>query len=161
MNQATETPAAVREILLEIPIEAPVADVWTALVDETNDWWHKDFFTGPNPVGFHIQPKLGGWMYEDWGDGAGLIWGTVIGVRPPSMGDAMLQTVGDSSPEWGGPNRGILTWKLTADADNPAHTVVRFSHALHGNITASTCGSLDDGWRLLFVDGLKAFCESR
>lgn len=153
MTTTTQTPAAVRDILLEITIDAPPERVWTALVEETHAWWHKDFYTRANPVAFHIQPRLGGWMYEDWGDDSGQIWGSVTGIHAPDF----LQVVGDSSPEWGGPNRGIMTWDLKADGNA---TVVRFRHAIHGNVSDETQGSLTEGWRLLFEGCMKPYAES-
>ena len=59
---------------MEIPINAPRARVWKALVEETTFWWPASFYTGPKARGLHIEPKLGGRMYEDWGKGAGVVW---------------------------------------------------------------------------------------
>ncbi len=156
MNTATQDPAVVQQILMEITIDAPRERVWKALVEETGAWWHKDFYTGRDPVGFHMQPKLGGWIFEDWGGGEGAIWGTVIGVRAPEM----LQAVGDSGPDYGGPNRGMMSWDLTPSGDDDAATVVRFRHALHGSVAPGTVDSLDGGWRLLFETCLKAYVET-
>ena len=155
MNTNTESPATVREVLLEITIRAPRERVWQALVEETSAWWHKDFFTRP-AEGFHIQPKLGGWMYEDWGKGNGLIWGTVSGVCAPEM----LQVVGDLNADWGGPHRGIMDWTLTEDDADPGKTHVRSRHGLFGNISEKTAASLDGGWRMLFEGCLKPHAET-
>ena len=152
----SEQTAVVREVLLEIAIDAPRERVWKALVEQTTDWWHKDFYTGPGARGFHIQPRLGGWMYEDWGNDNGLIWGTVTGVRAMEM----LQVVGDSSSDWGGPNRGIMTWNLDSAPDGPDTTLVRFRHSIHGRVSETTRDSLDGGWRLLFEQCLKDFAET-
>ena len=96
------------EVLLEVNIEAPIEKVWKAFVDDTSAWWHPDFFTKSGADRFLIEPKLGGWMYEDWGDGAGQIWATVNGVEAPSF----LQVVGDNTKEFGGPSRGIMTLRM-------------------------------------------------
>ena len=123
------TTAAVREVLLEIVIEAPRERVWRALVDQTTDWWHKDFYTAP-AEGFFLQPKLGGWMYEDWGKGNGLMWGTVTGVRAPEM----LQVVGDLNADWGGPRRGIMDWTLAPVEDAPKRPRCAFATACSGTL---------------------------
>ena len=149
-----ETDVNTREILIEVRIEAPVERVWKSLVHNTADWWLEDFYTDPKHVGFELQPKLGGWMLEDWGDGEGLIWGTVGGLRAPSF----LQVFGDSSPQWGGPNRNILTWRLE-EADNGG-TVLRFEHAVFGKVSAETEASLGAGWKQLFGEGLKPYAET-
>ncbi len=152
MTATTEPQAHHIDIQLEIRIEAPRDRVWTALTDEIGAWWHKDFFTHPDAGSFRLQPKLGGWMYEDWGDGDGQLWGTVNGVRKGEM----LQVVGDTSADWGGPNRGILTWRLEEEA---GVTVVAFRHSLFGNVSEQTRDSLEGGWRLLFEDCMKAYVE--
>jgi uncharacterized protein YndB with AHSA1/START domain len=150
----SETSAVVCEVLLEIAIDAPRERVWEAIVEETASWWHKDFYTGPGAVGFHMQPKLGGFVYEDWGDGNGQLWGTVTGVRAPEY----LQSIGDTSPDWGGPNRGIMDWRLEAADDGG--TLLRFRHALFGNVSEQTRASLQGGWTLLLEQCLKAYAET-
>lgn len=139
-------------VLLEIVIDAPRQHVWKALVEDTAAWWHKDFYTGPAEA-FRLEPKLGGWMYEDWGGGNGQLWGTVTGLRAPEM----LQVIGDSNSDWGGPNRGIMDWTLEEQGES---TLVRFRHALHGHITDRMRESLDGGWRLLLGECLKGYAET-
>jgi hypothetical protein len=95
-------------------------------------------------------------MYEDWGAGEGTIWGTVIGLRT----EEVLEVAGDSSPEWGGPNRGLMRWDLVASDEQPETTTLRFRHAVHGHVSSDTLGSLDEGWRLLFGECLKGHVEN-
>ncbi len=142
-----------REVLLELTIKAPISRVWSALVEETGSWWHRDFYTTSDAKSFHIEAKLGGLMFEDWGDGHGQIWGRVNGIRAPSY----LQVIGDSSREWGGPNRGFMTWKLE---EAEAGTVVRFEHCFFGKASDQTRDSLDAGWQLLFGKCLKQYAET-
>ncbi|MDA1195121.1 MAG: hypothetical protein O2894_08040 [Planctomycetota bacterium] len=103
-----------------------------------------------------LDARLGGFMAEDWGDGNGVIWGWVNGVRAP----ALLQMVGDTSAEWGGPNRGMMTWELEPLVERPDATRVRFKHALFGRVSAETAASLDAGWRLLIEGCLKPYAET-
>ena len=159
---AADTPAAVKDLLMEIVIDAPRDVVWQSLVENTTEWWPDDFYTAAtktpdrNPR-FLLEPRLGGWMYEDWGDGEGLVWGQTIGV----MKNERLQVVGDASPDWGGPARGFLQWDLADEGDGGTQTRLRFRHSIHGNITDDTIASLNGGWRLLFEDALKQHAESR
>ncbi|MHC5065748.1 MAG: helix-turn-helix domain-containing protein [Planctomycetota bacterium] len=141
------------EIVLELTIDAPLQRVWTALVEETPSWWHKDFYTRSGAESFHIEPKLGGLMFEDWGDGQGQIWGRVNGIGAPNY----LQVIGDSSREWGGPNRGFMTWKLE---EGEKGTTVRFEHSLFGKTSKQTQDSLSEGWQLLFGKCLKQYAET-
>ncbi|MEM7305071.1 MAG: SRPBCC domain-containing protein [Planctomycetota bacterium] len=155
-TSASQAHASVRDLLVEIAIEAPRERVWKALVEETSLWWHRDFYTAPDPTGFAIEPKLGGWMFESWGEGNGLIWGTVGGLRAPSF----LQVVGDTSKEWGGPNRNVMTWRLDEKEGSPGTTVLRLEHSIFGHVSDGTAASLEAGWLQLFGDCLKPFAET-
>lgn len=156
MSPQTENAATVAHILLEIEIDAPRERVWTALTDEIGAWWHKDFFVAPGKTEMRLDAKLGGWMAEHDGEGGGAIWGEVKAVSAPST----LMMVGDTGPDWGGPNRGIMQWDLAPVEGAPHKTTMRFRHALHGNVNEQTRASLDGGWKLLFVDCMKAYCET-
>lgn len=148
-----ETSLGCTDILVEVLIEAPLERVWRCMVVETTSWWHADFFTAPSPQGFHIEPQLGGRMFEDWGDGNGQVWGRVEGVRAPEY----LQIVGDSSREWGGPSRNIMTWRLSHAGGT---TTLRLEHSIFGRISKETETSLTEGWELLFGRCLKGYAET-
>ncbi len=146
----------VSEVRCEVRIEADAARVWETLVGDVTPWWHAAFYTnplGPKQGGYHIEPKLGGRMFEDWGEGQGLIWGTVIGIES----ERFLQIFGDSSAEWGGPSRNCLTLRLEPDG---AATKLSFLGSGFGRITEQTTASLDEGWRFLLEACLKRYIET-
>jgi uncharacterized protein YndB with AHSA1/START domain len=145
--------AEIAEVRLEILIGATPERTFQALVDETSFWWHKDFYTRPGADRFVIERRLGGLVHEDWGGGEGQIWGVVNGLSAPSF----LQVVGDSSSEWGGPHRSIMTWRLEAEGDG---TRLSFDQALHGKVNEDTRASLEAGWKLLFEGCLKPYAET-
>lgn len=147
-------PLGIAEIAVELEIAAPAQKVWDTLVGDVSTWWHEGFYTGGGGRRrFYIEPELGGRMYEDWGDGQGLVWATIIGVKKLEL----LQAVGDSSPEWGGPSRSFFTWKLS---EAKGCTTVRFSQCAYGRVDEATLRSLDEGWRFLLGECLKRFVES-
>jgi hypothetical protein len=153
---APDAALTIVEILTEVRIQAPRATVWETLVGDLTPWWHPAFYTdarGPQRGGFHIEPQLGGRMFEDWGEGQGLVWGNVIGLDR----ERFLQIVGDSSPAWGGPSRNFQTYRLE---DQGAGTLLRFENVVFGRVSDSTRNSLESGWRFLFQEGLKRFCET-
>ena len=158
----TESPTAtdpssigVRNVHVEVLIEAPVEHVWKTMVLQTSEWWSRDFCAGASPEGFHIEPELGGRMFEDWGGGNGLIWGRVNGVEAPKF----LQIVGDSSTAFGGPHRNIMTWTLDQPNDAPGTTRLRLEHSVFGRITQETADSFITGWNAIH-DSLKRCAES-
>lgn len=149
-------PLSAVEIVTEVRIAAARDTVWDVLVQEPAPWWHAAYFTdprGPKQGGFHIEARLGGRMYEDWGQGNGLVWGTVIGLDRGRF----LQIVGDSSPAWGGPSRNFQTYRLE---DDGRATKLRFENAIFGRVDEGTLRSLDEGWRFLLEQSLKRWCET-
>jgi uncharacterized protein YndB with AHSA1/START domain len=143
----------VHQSVLEVRIAARPERVWRALVEEASSWWHRDFYTGANPRGFHFEPVLGGRMWEDWGDGQGLVWGTVIGVRH----NEFLQVSGLIDASFGGPAGSISTWRLAADA---AGTTLRFEGTTWGAAGDATQRSLDVGWKFLIERCFKGWIET-
>ena len=153
LEMSQEQLVGVIHVLSEVVIEAGADRVWEALVDQTTSWWHSDFYTAPEPRSFLIEASLGGRMYEDWGEGQGLIWGVVTGMRRGKM----LQVVGDTGRAWGGPSRGFMTWTLEEEAGS---TRLRFEQSQFGAVSKTTQDSLGSGWDFLFGECLKPWVES-
>jgi DNA-binding transcriptional ArsR family regulator len=141
-------PLMVEQVELEIAIAAPPSAVWRALVDRTEAWWPRDFYTGP-AKGFHIEARIGGRVFEDWGDGAGVIWYHVFGMKP----EVSLDLQGAMGVPFG-----------------PAMTLLHLELAVHDSgtllkVSDSTLGRGGgrneklEGWRQVFSDGLKTFVE--
>lgn len=142
------------EILLEVRIHAPRQRVWDALVGDLSPWWHPAFFTNQEKGrAFRLDERLGGHLFEDWGEGQGLVWGTVIGIDR----GALLQLVGDSSKEWGGPSRAFHTYRLREDG---ADTLLRFESVHFGRVSEAAASSMESGWRFLFGRCLKQYVET-
>jgi len=154
MSEMIQTDVSVANILVEVTVEAPRERVFEALVDETAGWWHADYYTRPGLGSFHIERKLGGMMYEDWGSGEGQIWAKVSGLKAPEY----IQLAGDTDKDWGGPSRGIMTIRLEADGEQ---TRVRFENSNFGRISEETRNSLEVGWKQLLGDCLKPYAESK
>lgn len=151
-NSRTRAEFGVAQIELEVPINAKPLRVWQALVEETSQWWHKDFYTSPAAKGFVIEPRLGGRVFEDWGNGAGQIWYSVIGINPPKS--LMLQ--GLLSPAFGGPATTLLQLELEASGKS---TLLRLSDTIFGKVGDEKLTQTREGWLLLFDAGLRAHVE--
>lgn len=149
----SETGYGVAQIEMEIAIAAKPERVWSALIGETSRWWLRDFYSDTSAKGFVIEPTLGGRAYEDWGDGAGFVWYTVIGIQAPRS----ITMQGLLTPAFGGPSQTIL--QLALEASGKA-TTLRLSDTLFGKVSDEKREQTREGWQLLFGSGLKAFVEA-
>jgi uncharacterized protein YndB with AHSA1/START domain len=149
----SETTKGIDQIRLDVRIEAPRERVWRALTDDLSGWWPADTFNvGGASVPMRFEAKVGGRMYEDWGDGQGLLWAQVVLLRRPEQ----LSLIGDSFPEWGGPARSYLSWTLEADG---AATVVHFVDSQLGERRDQA--DKEKGWAFLIAGCLKSHLEGR
>jgi len=151
---STKAEYGIARIELEIPISAPRERVWKAMTENVSAWWPKDFYAGSSPRGYYIEPKLGGRMYEDWGDGNGLVWATVIGLDVPNW----IHFVGHLAPPYAGPAMNMLRLELKASGKT---TVLHLSDTVSGKVDEKARAEMHGGWIALFEKGMKAFIESK
>ena len=144
--------AALEQVELEITIHAAPERVWKALLEQTTLWWPKDFYTSKKTKGFHIEPKLGGKMYEDWGDGAGVIWYEVFAIDPLHS----LDLRGCLAVPYG-PAFSLLHLELKASGDE---TLLLLSDSTIGSAKDGKKAKVD-GWKQLFEFGLKPYVEKQ
>jgi len=149
--QAEAVTSTVEQVELEIEIAATPERVWKSLVEETTFWWPKDFYTSAKTKAFWIEPRLGGLMYEDWGNGEGLVWFRVFGMETA----VSLHLEGCMAPPYG-PAHTLLKLELVKSGRG---TVLMVSDSTIG--APGHCdGSKADGWRQVFEDGLKKHVEA-
>jgi DNA-binding transcriptional ArsR family regulator len=153
MEQTQNDVARIERVELEIEIAAPRKRVWNALVKETTFWWPKNFYTWPKTKGFHMEPKLGGRVYEDWGNGNGLVWAVIHGVRAPEY----LDMHGVMSPPYG-PAHTILRLDLE---EKGASTLLKLSDSTIGKVGACGDAGKEAGWKELYADNFKRYVESK
>lgn len=145
-------PANIQQVELEIKIQASVKKVWKALVEKTTFWWSKDFYTSTKTKGFHLEPKLGGRMYEDWGNDVGVIWYEVFAIDP----EHSLDLRGCLAVPYG-PAFSLLHLELKTEGPN---TIFMLSDTTMGAVTDDGKPKLD-GWKQLFETGLKTYVEKQ
>ena len=87
-------------------------------------------------------------MWEDHGDGNGMLWGTVIHVQR----DKLLELTGS----YGRPLSWVGKFELTAVDGG---TRLRFTESCFGRVTADELASKDHGWRYLFDGCLRAHLD--
>ena len=140
-------------IEIQFDIQASQQRVWEAVVAETTNWWRKEFFATKNPQGIYLEPQAGGRLYEQAEGDAGLLWYTVTEVLPPSI----LGMAGHLAPPYGGPATSMFRLELTEKGGGSCQ--VKLSDHIFGVVTPKTKDVIESGWRTLFVDGLKPYCE--
>ncbi len=149
--------ARITDYALEVRIAAPSAAVWRALTTDIARWWPSQFYCGAGGKGkprFELEARPGGRMYEDWGDGDGLLWGTVVNVQAGKR----LDIVSTSGPQWGGPSTSFGSFELAADG---AGTKLRFTESSFGRVGEATVAEKDKGWRFLLEGALRAHVEGK
>lgn len=138
---------------IEIQIHAPIENVWRALTRELSAWWPKSFCLDPKRArGFHMEFKLGGRMYEDWGDGDGWLWWTIHKI------DSASHTFSGSGLE---SPLAIHTWEFTLTSSGDT-TTLHIDDGHWGAIDVEkTVEGHRSGWNELFVGALRPYVEKR
>ena len=91
-------------------------------------------------------------MFEDFGNGEGLVWANVIVIDKPNV----LQMKGDLSADFGGPAISFVKIKLT---EENGITTVQYGESLMGLVDQKTAYSLSSGWIKILTEGLKKYVE--
>ncbi len=146
-------PAQVGSYELEIDINSSRENVWKALTKETNAWWLPSFHMVGEGSIINMRAEAGGQLLEKKENGAGLLWCTVHAVDPGNS----IHFVGHSFPAWGGPGTSMLIFNLE---DNGNGCKLKVSDHHFGLVTEQHLTSLQEGWTLLFTEGLKKHCEA-
>ncbi len=145
--------AEIAQFSLETVIDASPERVWAALTDDIGKWWPAEFYAGGvnGARNFVLETHPGGRMFEQWDNGGGVLWGTVICAEP----NARLQVLGAVFPNWGGPTQWFGTWELESQ-DNG--TLLKFSESDVGRVSDAGVAEKDKGWTFLW-NSMKAFVE--
>ncbi len=149
MSTATVTSATHR---LTLEIAKPPTVVWEGFTRELQAWWPKDFYATESPRRMVFEVKPGGRLYEDAGNGNGLVWYQVIALDAPRA----LTLAGFIAPPFGGPATSLL--RVEFSANGQAGTLMEVTDSTFGCLDESTTA---EGWRTLFEDGFKAWIESQ
>lgn len=143
-----------KQIVVEVPIEAPKEKLWKIMIDEISQWWPKDFLGVPDSGGIRLEAWPGGRLYELAENGAGLLWATVVMVMP---GEA-IEFSGTITPTFGGISQN--SHRLEVRADGEGKSIFRLQHAVLGNFEEEGQANVEAGWQYLFGEGLKKYVEA-
>lgn len=137
---------------LTLQIAKPQRAVWKAFTRDVQSWWPKDFYATGSPHRMVFEVKPGGRLYEDAGDGNGLVWYHVIALDAPNA----ITLSGFIAPPFGGPATSLL--RVAFSEQGKSATFMEVTDSTFGCIEESTTA---EGWRQLFEDGFKAWVERK
>ena len=140
-------------IQLEVTIDAPKAEVWEAVVSSPDEWWITELRCVPGNSTVTLEPRAGGGFIEENDAGGSLLWFSVIAIDPPNS----INLAGAIAPPFGGPCNAYLYIELEEQGES---TVVKMTNSLHGHVNEAALPSIEGGWKMLLVNGLKSFVET-
>jgi DNA-binding transcriptional ArsR family regulator/uncharacterized protein YndB with AHSA1/START domain len=130
------------EVQQELVVAAPRDKVFEALC-RMGEWWPHAFREG---AAVHLEPRVGGRFWEDWGDGDGALYATVTGIRRPDL----LSCTGPMGMRV--PVTAVWSMELS---ERDGGTLVRLSHHAVGPIDDETRAAYQEGWGEV-LDALQA-----
>ncbi|GHO60012.1 SRPBCC family protein [Ktedonobacter robiniae] len=135
---------------LEITIAASPQKVFEALTTDIAAWWGSPFIKRRDANTIVLEPKVGGRLYEVYGENEGALWGMVSSIRND---EELCLTGSMGMPE---PTYGAVTFTLAPQGDS---TQVKLTHSAFGRISAERKGCYTEGWKDLLDVRLRAFVE--
>lgn len=132
---------AIETLELSWPLEATLHNAWTALVFELSNWWPSTMFASEHTKEMVLEPSLGGRLYEDHGNGQGVMWSTVCTV----IEEKLIEFAGPVMPRFGGPAYNTISLSLE---ETDGKVVL---HMVSGTIGAQAdSATMKEGWNLIF-----------
>lgn len=139
---------------LSVEVRQDVGHAWEFYFNQLKAWWPKEFYTSERTKRFIIQTFIGGKVYEDFGEGDGLIWGDVVGVDYLKS----LEIRGNLTKAFGGP---VITFEKFTFEKTATGTRVSYSVDFVGEIKESSVNSLHAGWQDILLNHYKNYCDNR
>lgn len=137
-------------IELEVHVNAAPERVFDALTGDVSAWWGRPYVHSERARAVHVEPKVGGRCWEDWGGGEGALYATVTKVERPRL----LRLDGPFGMS--GLCHSVVTYSLEAAA---AGTLVKVSHSAAGEIDEEARRDYTMGWEDLLRTRFPAFVE--
>lgn len=137
------------QIEQQIDINAPLERVFHSLVNDINDWWEFRFEENNSQITF--DSKIGGLFMENWENGQGAIWGTVLYYKENEeiRLQGLLGMQGAVNSHYG--------YRLESNGET---TTVKLSHSAVGLLDPNWEEAHSSGWALL-LNKLKNHAEKQ
>ena len=135
------------KIETEIRVEASPERVFEALTRDLDDWWPFRFRPNGKMV---MECKIGGRLYEDWGDGAGAHHGMVVWWEPPYK-------FGGAGP--GAMTREFQSHDMATIIPDGTGAIYRKTLTLWGAVPEEVEKMFRDGSKAILAQHFKAYVE--
>lgn len=136
------------DIRLEIPLNADMDTVHRAVLTGMDDWFRPP--GSPGPMGFVIEPRVGGRVFRDLGHGQGHLWGHISVLKR-----GLIEIVGPLFIPT--PSQNLLRFRITAAG--PGRCTLEFTHQAVGVIPPEMLAHTELGWRELFAVRFRQLVE--
>jgi DNA-binding transcriptional ArsR family regulator/uncharacterized protein YndB with AHSA1/START domain len=147
---ATKPEIDIFRVEVEVPIKASASHIFQALTTDIAAWWTEDCSWGKGKV--ILEPEVGKRFYEDFGNGEGALFGTVIYIEK----DKIIELQGHMGME--AHVHGWVRYELEPQEEQ---TLLKFSHRAYGEISERTRQIFADGWQVLLGESLRNYVEKK
>lgn len=134
MTTMTEETVRTIQVVRERLIDAPLAVVWEAMLDEMGP---EGTMLGGKPFPRILEPFVGGRWFRDLGGEAGHLWGFVQVIKPPTL----LEICGPMFMSYPAANH--LQYRLIAEGNKVRLTL---THRAMGLIPEDHAAGVQEGW---------------
>ena len=132
----------------EVRIDAPPARVFDALTSRLDEWWQ---FRVRERSTIVVEARVGGRIFEDWGEGRGVMYGTIAQFDPPhSFCSAGVN---------GWKSATCIAWHRLEPAGDGRATILRRSMQFFGDVDDEFVGRMKQGNCAIMEKLLKDYCE--
>lgn len=142
------------EIAFDVPLAAPRARAWQALVHEMPAWWPSDFLCFAESERIRFEPWVGGRLWEETPDGRQVLWATAVILVP----NEAIEFVGHTTPTFGGPS--ITMIRLALEDGPDGSTILRLKDSILGRCDEAQAAQIREGWSLLYERAFKTYVEA-
>jgi len=136
----------------EAEIDASREVVFRALVQETSSWWGSPYLHSQTAKDIRFDAKVGGRLYEVWGEEEGAEWGRITVFRR----NQKIELEGRLGMR--GAVSGVLIINL--EDKGPNKSIIKVFHRAVGEVHHRLEQAYGIGWHDLFSLRLKAYVES-
>lgn len=153
LTQPLVLPASATTTGLSFDVETRRDRAWRAITGETAAWWPQDMRVGGAASKLTFEARLGGRLFEEWDQGAGMTWYTVVAIEPLSS----LDLAGHVTPRFGGPALSQLHVSLS---DKGNGTRIAITDGVIGPTRLDMERRISEGRSLVVGTALKKYLDT-